>query len=78
MSGTSKIVATKQGLVEFVNLPGDSDGLGLKAFSDSIDVLTPVFVLGPKRQEVLDLINGINANGATYLYDTIDQQFKAL
>ena len=78
VGGVTKIVAAKQGLVEFVNLLGDSDGLGLTAFSDTIDVLTPVSALGPKRQAVLGLIDGISANGATYLYDTIDQQFKAL
>jgi Ca-activated chloride channel family protein len=78
VGGVSKISAAKEGLAEFVGLLGDSDGLGLTAFSDSIDMLTPVSALGPKRQEVLSQIDSIRAQGATYLYDTIDQQYRVL
>jgi Ca-activated chloride channel family protein len=78
IGGVSKIDAAKQGLAEFVGLLGDSDGLGLTVFSDSADVLTPVTALGPKRQNVLNLINQINANGNTLLFDTIAAQYNAL
>ena len=74
----SKLEAAKQGLVEFVNLLGDSDGLGMTVFSDSTDVLTPVTLLGPKRQNVLNTINGIVTDGQTRLFDTIAEQVSAL
>jgi len=74
----SKIDGAKQGLTEFVNLLSDSDQLGLTAFSDSADVLSPVSPLGSKRQDLLNTINGINADGGTRLFDTISEQVKAL
>jgi len=78
IGGISKVEAAKQGLAEFVNLLGDSDGLGLTVFSDAADVLTPVTPLSPKRQSVLNSINSINANGQTRLFDTIAEQVSAL
>jgi Ca-activated chloride channel family protein len=78
IGGTSKIEAAKQGLAEFVGLLGDSDGLGLTVFSDAADVLTPVSPLGPKRQNILDTINGIIAQGNTRLFDTIAEQYESL
>ncbi len=78
MNDNGKIGSAKQGLFEFTNLLGDSDGLGLTTFSADITVLTGVSALGPKRQQVLGLINSITASGNTRLYDTIDQRYKAL
>ena len=78
IGGTSKIDAAKQGLDEFVNLLGDSDGLGLTVFSDNANVLSSVSALGPKRQNLLNQINGILADGNTRLIDTIVEQFEAL
>ena len=78
IGGITKIDAAKQGLTEFVNLLGDSDQLGLTSFSDSANVLSPVSALGSKRQDVLNAINGISANGGTRLFDTIADQFDAL
>jgi Ca-activated chloride channel homolog len=78
IGGTSKIVAAKQGLAEFTNLLGDLDGLGLTTFSADITTLTNVSALGPKRQQVLSLINSITASGNTRLFDTIDQAYKTL
>lgn len=78
IGGSSKIDAAKQGLSEFVNLLGDSDGLGVTTFSTDMNVLTPVSPLGPKRQDVLNQINSITANGDTRLFDTIADQFNAL
>ena len=78
IGGISKIEAAKNGLIEFVNLLGDSDGLGVTVFSDSADVLTPVTPLGSKRQNVLNLINQITASGNTLLFDTIANQVNAL
>jgi Ca-activated chloride channel family protein len=78
IGGTSKIDAAKQGLAEFVGLLGDSDGLGLTVFSDAADVLTPISALGPKRQDVLNTINGIIAGGNTRLFDTVAEQYESL
>lgn len=78
MNDNGKIGSAKQGLVEFATLLGDLDGLGLTTFSADITVLTDVSALGPKRQQVLNLINGISASGNTRLFDTIDQGYKAL
>jgi len=78
IGGVSKIAAAKQGLAEFVGLLGDSDGLGLTVFSDAANVLTPVGALGPKRQSILNTINGILAQGNTRLFDTIAEQYEAL
>jgi Ca-activated chloride channel homolog len=41
-------------------------------------VLSPVMPLGPNRQKIRDQINAITACCNTRLYDTIDQQVKAL
>ncbi len=78
IGGSRKIDAAKQGLSEFVNLLGDSDGLGITAFSTDMNVLTPVSALGPKRQDVLNQIKGITADGNTRLFNTIADQFTAL
>jgi Ca-activated chloride channel family protein len=73
-----KIDGAKSGLKEFVNFMSDQDQLGLTTFSSSADVLTPISPLGPKRQDILSRIDGINASGETLLFDTIGQQFQAL
>ena len=78
IGGISKIEAAKQGLREFVGLLGDSDGLGFTVFSAQANVLTPVTPLGPKRQNVLNTINGVTASGNTLLFDTIYAQWQAL
>jgi Ca-activated chloride channel family protein len=78
VNGLSKIEKAKQGLVQFVNLLGNSDGLGLTAFSTSADVRTPVSALGPKRRDLLNSINSIYANGSTRLFDTIAEQVNSL
>lgn len=78
MNDNGKIDAAKQGLTEFINLMGDFDGLGLTIFNNTIDVQSPVLPLGPNRQKIQSLINAISASGSTRLYDTIDEQVKAL
>ncbi len=78
MNDNGKIGAARQGLLQFVSMLGDLDGLGLTIFNDSINVLSPVMPLGPNRQKIRDQINTITACCNTRLYDTIDQQVKAL
>lgn len=62
----------------FVNLMQDSDQLGLTTFSDSIDVISNVSLLGPKRQDILTAINNLSADGGALLFDTIAQEFRHL
>jgi Ca-activated chloride channel family protein len=78
MNDNGKIEAAKQGLLEFVGLLGNLDGLGLTTFSDNINVQSPVQPLGPNRQKIINQLNTIDASGNTRLYDTIDEQVKAL
>ena len=78
IGGIAKIDAARQGMKQFVNLLSDDDALGLTVFSDSSEVLTPVTPLGPKRQEVLNRIDGIIPGGSTRLFDTIAEQVQAL
>jgi len=65
-------------LKEFVKLLDTNDNLGLTAFSDQADVLSPINQLGPKRQSLLKTIDGVVADGSTQLFDTIAAQQKAL
>ncbi len=78
IGGIAKIDAARQGMKQFVNLLSDNDALGLTVFSDSSDVLMPVTQLGPKRQDVLNRIDGIIPGGSTRLFDTIAEQVQAL
>lgn len=78
VGGTSKIAGARAGLAEFVSLMGDLDNLALIQFSDSAEVLSPISLLGSKRQQLLDIINNISATGGTRLFDTISQQYQSL
>jgi Ca-activated chloride channel homolog len=78
IGGTTKIDGAKAGLKEFVNLLNDDDKLGFTVFSTQADVVSPVDQLGPKRQNVLNSIDGVVAEGNTLLFDTISAQQKAL
>lgn len=78
IGGTTKIDGAKGGLKEFVNLLNDDDNLGLTLFSDQSDVISQIDQLGPKRQNLLNTIDGIVAGGNTRLFDTIAEQQKAL
>ncbi|GCE27431.1 VWA domain-containing protein [Dictyobacter alpinus] len=78
INNVRKIDGAKDGLKEFVSLVGDQDQLGLTLFSDNSDEISPISTLGPKRQDLLNRISGIEANGSTKLYDTIGDQVKKL
>lgn len=73
-----KIDAAKTGLKTFVNLMKDSDQLGLTTFNNHADVISDIRSLGNKRQDMLNNINGIVADGGALLYNTIAQQFQRL
>ena len=78
IGGTTKIQGAKSGLKEFVNLLNDNDRLGLTVFSDQANVVSQLDQLGPKRQNLLNTIDGMVADGNTRLFDTIAEQQQAL
>jgi len=78
VGGTTKIDGAKAGLKDFVKLFNDDDKVGLTIFSTQSDVLTPIDQLGPKRQNTLNSIDGIIAEGDTRLFNTIAEQRNAL
>nr|BBH92744.1 VWA domain-containing protein [Thermogemmatispora argillosa] len=77
-NGMSKIDAARQGLSDFVRLMSDDDLLGLTIFSDQARVISPLSLLGSKRQQVFQQIATIAADGSTRLFDTIAEQVQAL
>ena len=78
IGGKSKIAAAKDGMKAFISLLSDSDEVGITVFSDSAQVLAPVAPLGSQRDQLNHLVDGIQAGGATRLYDTIGEQVDAL
>jgi Ca-activated chloride channel homolog len=78
IGGTSKLQAAKQGLKQFITLLSDSDSVGLTVFGDAADVVSPVSQLGAKRQDLLTRVDNIVSDGATRLFDTINEQVQAL
>ncbi len=78
IGGTTKIAGAKAGLKEFVNLLNDDDKLGFTVFSTQTEVVSPMEQLGPKRQKVLSMIDGVVADGDTRLFDTIAERQKDL
>lgn len=78
VNGVSKIDAARQGLRSFVSLMSDGDILGLTVFNDDASVLSPLSLVGPKRQQVLQQIGNITASGSTRLFDTIAEQVQVL
>lgn len=78
IGGVRKIDGAKDGLKEFINLLGDSDGLGLTVFSTEQHVYSQISTLGPKRQGLLGQVDGIQPDAWTRLYDTIYDQFQSI
>lgn len=78
IEGTKKIDAAKKGMSEFIGLLSDNDGLGVTVFSNGADVLSGISDLGPKRQNVQNIVSTIEADGSTRLFSTVYEQYKAL
>jgi len=78
VDGIPKIDAAKQGLKQFIGQLSDSDWVGLTTFNTEMQVLTPVTSLGPKRQDLLQEIDGITADGGTRLYQSLADQVHEL
>ncbi|HVU66358.1 MAG TPA: substrate-binding and VWA domain-containing protein [Ktedonobacteraceae bacterium] len=78
IAGVTKIVAARQGMVGFVTVMSDLDRVGLTQFNGAEEVLSSISDVGPKRQRILQQINGIKASGHTLLFDTVADQFRKL
>ena len=78
MKDNNKIEGARDGAQAFVKRLSDSDTLNLYSFSDSFNLLMSQAKLGDKRSQILDAISGLQADGGTALYDTIDTARKSI
>jgi Ca-activated chloride channel family protein len=78
INGKSKIAGARDGAKAFISLLGDADEVGLTVFSSDAQVLAPVAPLGSQRAQLNQLIDGIQADGSTRLYDTVAEQVDSL
>jgi len=68
----NKIENVRQAAIQFVGEMGDKDYISLITFEDKNAVMLARHVqVGQKRQELIDQINALQANGSTPLYDSI-------
>ncbi len=78
MNEDGRLEQAKQALSIFMGQLSDEDKLGIITFSDSATVLTPMDELGPKREDVLQRVNGLFAAGGTRLIDTVTESYQNL
>jgi Ca-activated chloride channel family protein len=78
MNENGRLEGAKRALDSFIGQLSDQDQLGIITFSDGASVLTPMDELGPKREEVLQRVNGLFATGGTRLIDTVLEAYSEL
>lgn len=78
MNDEGRLESAKQALNTFVGQLADQDTLGVITFSDAATELTPLTQLGPKREEVLQRVNGLFAQGGTRLIDTTLEAYQIM
>lgn len=78
MNENGRLEGAKQALNIFIEQLADQDQLGIITFSDGANVLTPMDELGPKREDVLQRVNGLFATGGTRLIDTVLEAYNEL
>ncbi|NJL33130.1 MAG: VWA domain-containing protein [Chloroflexaceae bacterium] len=78
MNDEGRLNSAKQALSTFIGQLADEDELGIITFSDSAAVLTPLDPLGPKREDVLQRVNGLFALGGTRLIDTVAEAYAEM
>jgi Ca-activated chloride channel family protein len=78
MNDEGRLANAKTALRNFIGQLDDRDSLGLTVFSNEARALTELSELGPKRQEVLDRIDGLFADGGTRLLDTVEEAYRRL
>jgi Ca-activated chloride channel family protein len=74
----SKIAAARTSLVEFINLLSNRDRVGVLAFSDQINALTPLSPLSDKREDTTRRVSAIIEGGDTRLYDATLAAYELL
>jgi Ca-activated chloride channel homolog len=77
MSG-QKIAAARTSLTQFIKLLGDRDRLQIITFSSEVHVLTPLSLVGEKRDDMLRRVGGLVEGGDTKLYDAVSQSIDSL
>jgi Ca-activated chloride channel homolog len=78
MNEEGRLENAKTALRNFIGQLDDRDRLGLIVFSNEAGELTELSELGPKRQEVLERIDGLFAEGGTRLLDTVAEAYRSL
>jgi Ca-activated chloride channel family protein len=78
MDQEQRLQRAKEALIRFVEQLADEDRLGIVVFSDEASVLTPLEAIGPRRQEVIEQINGLSPYGGTRLIDTVSEVYQQL
>ncbi len=78
MNEEGRLESAKTALRDFIGQLDDRDSLGLVVFSNEARELTELSELGPKRQEVLERIDGLFADGGTRLLDTVEEAYRRL
>ncbi len=73
-----KISASRQSLIQFVNMLDDKDRLQITIFNDKITTMVPLSVVGEKRADIVRRAGGITEGGGTALYDAINQAYQDL
>jgi Ca-activated chloride channel family protein len=74
----SKIASARSSLVEFINLLSNRDRVGVLAFSDQLNTLTPLSPLSDKREETTRRVSAIVEGGDTRLYDATLAAYEML
>jgi Ca-activated chloride channel family protein len=78
MEEEGRLESAKQALSAFIGQLDDRDMLGVVAFSDETNELTPLTELGPKRQDVLNRVTQLFPFGGTRLIDTVFETYQQL
>lgn len=69
MRDADKLPAVQDGLKLFLEQLGDDDVAGILIFNDQVSTLSPLTPLGPKRRQLNQAIDGLEAEYNTVLYD---------
>jgi Ca-activated chloride channel homolog len=78
MDEEQRLVQAKAALKRFISSLADADILGVTVFNTEASPLSPLTLLGPKRQELLSQIDGLFAGGKTRLLDTVGETYQQL
>ncbi len=78
MEDEQKLPAVQDGLVLFLQQLVDDDRVGILTFNDQITTLSDMTTLGPKRDQVVELIYGLSAGYKTRLRDVAQKAVETV